>query len=124
MNATEILPETREKLLDLISIIEKVSDAEWDMDLWAEETSCGTVGCAAYHYVKARPDCELKMDLSDSWPSPLFGNRTGFRALALYFGLTLDQSKIIFDTSFYEGYSVTRQQVIDRIREFLGDSKD
>lgn len=120
MNNT-LSDDTRAKLLDLISVIEKVPDSQWDMDYWTHETQCGTVGCAAYHYIKARPDSplELRLDEKDDYIYPALGEDNGIVALAAHFGLDIWSAKGIFFPRRYKFYPISRQNVIERINEYL-----
>lgn len=111
--------EDLDKLMDLASILESANDNEWDMGTWYRSDRCGTVGCAAYQYAKARPDSGLK--IIDFQPE--FRGSCGWAALSSYFSLDGDDTEWIFDDACYVQKPVSRQQVIDRIREFVAQKK-
>ena len=121
--ATQISPETRRKLLDLIDVIEKVPDEKWDMEQWMTNKGCGTVGCAAYHYVKAHPESELKFggDEYEGWPE--FRGEMHTQAMMDYFGITWEIADKIFFADSYPHPTVARQHVINRIREIIGSEE-
>jgi hypothetical protein len=115
----------RERLKLVIEALEATDDRAFDMAAWARKTECGTVGCAVGQYIAHNPECGLELrfhrlnrqaEVYYRWPS-LFG----WRAISEHFELAEADSQHLFYVVEYASDRPTRQEVIDRIRKFIGE---
>jgi hypothetical protein len=115
----------RERLKLVIEALEATDDRAFNMATWAIKTDCGTVGCAVSQYIAKNEGCGLSLVFHS------FDNRASVRAangsesysaISWHFNIQEILAKCLFDPQEYPTpYAVTRQQVIDRIREFIGE---
>jgi hypothetical protein len=118
-----------ERLKRLRQLLDEVETPRFDMELWGNETPCGTTCCALG---LAACDLEFKeQGLQAGWYScgprlrrmfPQFGDATGFEAGEKFFDITEAQSEYLFSPEAYEDgedRKVMPQEVIEHIDELL-----
>ena len=118
------------KLADFLE--KKVQDAWFNLGTWAgsgfTEKKCGTTACAAGWATVCFPRSGLELEPWIGHAGTMlltFGDEFGFSAVTKFFDLERDDAEHIFDPEMYEdededdGDEPTREDVIDRIREFV-----
>jgi len=111
----------RERMVKLLLAVAEIPDEEFDMGTWHEETQCGgTVGCAAYAYVRKFPNEGLESPV-DSAPllKTAKGTVYGHQATARHFDLDEDTEWGIFSYLVYPERPITKEHVLQRIAEEL-----
>ncbi len=114
----------KQRLLKVIEAVKAAKPEEFDMNRWKQITACGTVACAAGHYVQRNPRCGLKFSKTESPEVFLIADRhgnAGFLTVAQHFGIDFDTSEYLFDPNSYA--RPTRANVLRRLRAFVGKLK-
>ena len=116
------------RLLKLAAHLEKIPRerfefAHWRYEPLTEDRGCGTVGCAVGHAceIPSFRRAGLRMTvLNDDGATPEFGGELGFRAAALFFGISDCDSCFLFSPSSSRlGDGATPKRVAEHIREFV-----
>lgn len=114
----------RNRIKKLIAHLkDNVKDEAFDMLTW--QNDCGTVACAMGHATTI-PEFAL-LGLTVEKRKDFFGkqivynNNVGFMAVALFFGIHVLEAEGLFSNVnyHYNGKEVSRQDVIDRLTNFL-----
>ncbi len=109
-----------EVLRNIADMVEKeLTDDDFDMVIWQSE--CGTVGCAFGHAVKRGLVSRVVIDDAGEEPCPVHitSGMRGLCAAAEALNLTVEEAAELFLPSRYRALSVTRNQVVARIRRFI-----
>jgi hypothetical protein len=118
----------RAELTMLAEKLPLVPAEKFDMSFWGDgrldldtpEFTCGFAGCAIGWAPKLIPNCGI-----ERWDHGVrFGGESGFRAVALYFGIDEDQADYLFARYSYseETVDLTPLVVANRIMRFLNEA--
>lgn len=88
-------------------------EVTFDMDFWHQPLECGTAACA---FGSA---CSYFKELEIHGGIPFFGELIEYEAAEAFFEITEEQAEYLFDPNSYEEWTVSRSEVIERIKELL-----
>jgi len=95
------------------------SAVTFDLGLYHNTGSCGTV-CCALGLAATNPDFQAQGFTLTKSGFPLYQNSRGIEAAALFFSLPLEKVRHLFwSFSYQQSGSPTQQQVARRIKQFI-----
>lgn len=108
-----------ERLREVVEAVRNARPEQFDMGMWWVNDGCGTAGCAIGHYCHANPTADLF--IGGNWPELRGRRHDGFTAVAVHFGIDLEDAFYLFDPGEYPHGSrgTSAAEVVARIEAFI-----
>lgn len=114
-------------LLNLAEMLETAElPGEFDMDVWFHKgEECGTAGCAIGWGIElGRLPGLVLLDEAPRFEGTDYWRETSFGTITKYFGVSTVEAEYLFLSESYDNDEPTRQEVADRIKEFVNEREN